>query len=825
MTNLDEFNGVRSTIVDQGTNPPVGNVSRNSTFIFGTAKTGPRHVPTRVTKDNVKEIFGDVPLDSSFDTSLVRGYYEYIQSCKSNPDVSLIRVGTTKTARIDLYENTVSLSGDLSYTIDPDNNGLPMKSMFILSLIEGADMNRTKVEVISAKDNEDNETGEPAYMKITLPDGTSAGFNISSVSSAPGVMTKVSELCTAINSNAKLNNYIAAGFKALTSDIPLVVSGDVDSNKIRTYPLSVTEAANTSYSDKLISVVQASYNTNVEATITAGSLVATLPVIPEKDLETGQTIATFIRKSNLEPLVTVTPDLVGRTSYAKNLACMDVSGWDSTYAITGSVDHDWTLEVFVKRSGSSSYTKLTITTDYTVTYSPGTNTARVTLVAALKIGDRFYVSYRYKVSYTEAKRRSDLSSGSDKSYFVSGDQIIFGGEQVTETLAYYDADVIIDASEIDIESYKTPVITFNNGSSLPAIGESFTVSIQYEPELPAPTGTAFLGTNSARDIQPGTLSGGSDGRMVSPAAYKDAVIDAFGAVDLYPRANNVVMGCYLDDVTKGYDYETGALVDKPINMWSDFLPLVDKTSKYTNECVLEIPVRPLSQLTADGIVGWIDKLTNTSDTDYNRPANIIDGINNYRAEAPLGVFIVSVPEINSGKRYFANPACIYAAYKQTLPLASSAVHGFVPGNVLDLGVKIFNAEVIGKLNTKRYTAAILDENNRYIWADAPTLSLKYRSQYDRQFVRDAVYYAVSLARAVCSKYIGKPRLSQYLVAMKKDVLKALNPLAPDILSDFFAEIVPVADGYITGATKIRLNLVTAKEIRSIEIETNISLVE
>jgi hypothetical protein len=61
--------------------------------------------------------------------------------------------------------------------------------------------------------------------------------------------------------------------------------------------------------------------------------------------------------------------------------------------------------------------------------------------------------------------------------------------------------------------------------------------------------------------------------------------------------------------------------------------------------------------------------------------------------------------------------------------------------------------------------------------------------------------------------------------MKKDVLKALNPLAPDILSDFFAEIVPVADGYITGATKIRLNLVTAKEIRSIEIETNISLME
>jgi hypothetical protein len=825
MSNLDEFNGVRSVINDQGTNPPVGSVSRNSTFIFGTAKSGPRHTPVRVTKDNVKTIFGDVPLDSSFDTSLVRGYYEYVQSCKSNPDVTLIRVGTTKTARIDLYENTLALSGELSYTLDADNNNLPSKSMFIMALAEGAEMNKTKIEVMSATDSEGDPTGDPAYMKVVLPNGTYYGFNISATSSAPGVITKVSELCTAINSNATLSKYIAAGFKALTSTISLVVTEDVNHNKIKTYEITTSGQLNTSYSDKLISVMQASYETNVASPISAGSLVGTLTTIPEKIMEGADTITKFIRKSTLEPLVTVTPDIVGRTNYTKNLACMDVAGWDSSYDIRSNSDDGWTLEVYAKRSGSSTNTKLTLTTDYTVTYSSGSNTARIVLVKALALGDRYYVTYRYKVNYSEAKRRSELSSGSDRSFFISGNQIIFGAAQPSDLIAYYDANVIIDASEVTIESYKTPIITFNNGSALPDVGETFNVTIMYEPELPAPTGTVFTGINSARDIQPGALTGGSDGRLITKEAYKTAVIDAFNAVDLYPRANNVIMGCYLDDAAEGYDDETGALIIKPINMWADFLPLVEKTSKYTNECVMEIPVRPITDLKADTIVSWIDKLTNTSNTDLTRPANIIDGISNYRAEAPLGVFIISVPEINGGKRYFANPACIYAAYKQTLALSSSAVHGFLPGNVLDLGVKIFNAEVIGKLNSKRYTAAILDENNRFIWADAPTLALKYRSQYDRQFVRDAVYYAISLARAVCAKYIGKPRTSTYLVAMKKDVLKALNPLAPDILSDFFAEIVPVADGYITGATKIRLNLVTAKEIRSIEIETNISLVE
>ena len=68
-------------------------------------------------------------------------------------------------------------------------------------------------------------------------------------------------------------------------------------------------------------------------------------------------------------------------------------------------------------------------------------------------------------------------------------------------------------------------------------------------------------------------------------------------------------------------------------------------------------------------------------------------------------------------------------------------------------------------------------------------------------------------------------LPQYLLSMKKDVSKALDMLVPDVLSDFYVELVPVVDGYITGKTKLKLMLVTAKEIRTVEIETSISLVQ
>lgn len=806
---LEEFNGVRSTIIDQQTNPPVGNVSRQSTFIFGTAKSGPKHTPTRVSADNIQQIFGDVAIDSSFDTSLVRGYYEYIQSCKGLPDVSLIRVGTTQAAKLELFENVAYLSGELSYTLE---NSKPEQSMFIQALTEGAEMNSAKVDVTEDSNN------MPVYMQIELPDGTVSGYNLSPSSNAAGVVTRVSELCTLINANDNVNGQIVAGFIPLEIEVPVTVleiSGIVQ----RTYELTPTPpAVNISWGDKLIAVPEAYQDMNVSGEISAGSMVAELPVSPQKDMNPGiPTLDKFIRMSNLESVLTVTPDLVGRVNYESNLFCQSVSGWDNSYTITGNATDGWNFELFIRRSGSTSNTKLTMGIDYTVNTVTGT----VTVVAALAVGDRYYVNYRYQISYAEAKRRSEILTGSDRSYFIYGDQVIFGANQPVDLLVYYNTKVFIDASEITIESFHRPVITFNNADNLPAAGGIVYITLQYEPELPAGTGKVLPGSVT----QPGALSGGSDGRVVSKKQYTKSVKNALVAVDLYPRRHNIVMGMYLDDVEPGYNEETGLAEDKPLNMFADVLPYIDRSSNLANECDLAIPVRPLVDLTQDSINTWIEKLVSNSDTDPNRPANIIDSVNNFRADAPLGVFILNIPEVNNGRRYFGNPACIYTGFKQNLAYDRAATHDFVPGNVKDLGVKIFNAETIGKVNLKRYTCAIVDYAGRFIWADAPSLGIKYRSQFDRQFVRDTIYLAVGMAREVAEKFIGKPRLPQYLLTMKKDVSKAIDMLVPEVISDFFVEIIPVPDGYITGATKLRMMLITAKEIRNVEIETSISLAQ
>ena len=77
---LDDYNGVRSTIIDEWQTPVAVAMTRNGTFIFGTAKQGPKNTPVSVSSENVREVFGDVPTDASFDTNAVRGFFEFAQA-------------------------------------------------------------------------------------------------------------------------------------------------------------------------------------------------------------------------------------------------------------------------------------------------------------------------------------------------------------------------------------------------------------------------------------------------------------------------------------------------------------------------------------------------------------------------------------------------------------------------------------------------------------------------------------------------------------------------------------------------------------------------
>ena len=802
---LEEFNTVTSTIIDEPQSP-IGNlVSRNSTFIFGTAYKGPMHTPIQGRSDTVISNFGEVPLDKSFDTSLVRGYYEFAQSSPNTPDVHLIRVGEVAPGVISLYENDTITAGEKSYTLD---GAAPSKSLTIKTVVDTAEYNGSPITV------KGDESGNPIYMKIEMPDGYYVGYNLSVESGAPGAISKVSDLVKQINANSKLSGKIVASFETLKKTVALTIT-ETGGVKDTYYDITAElPATNASWGDKLSTINRAYVHKTITLDVAAGVASVDLEVVPEKSmLADTPTFTKFTRLSKNETVATITPALAGTNGKHFVLYMSKVTG---STLVAGS------LKVYVKKNGTSSLVELAaerFTYNATAVDQVPAKSITITDTANYALGDVYFASYSYTISYAEAKTRSELQFGNDRSYFVYGDTVIFGAEQPADMIIEYAADEDVNLSDISIVSYDTAAIEFLNPAVLPATGGTINLVIEYEPELPAVSGKVLQGAV----IQPGSISGGSDGRFATQKEYLTAVLKAMVSVDLYPRKHNIIMGMYLDDTTTGFNIETGLPEKQPLNMAASILPYIERASNLTNECDLYIPTRPVSDLNQVTIDKWIDSLVNTSDTETARPANIIDSYTSFRADAPLGVFVLSIPEVGNGKRYFANPATVYGAFKANLAFDISATHGFVPGNVKDLGVKIFNAEIIAKLNTKRYTAAVLDSQSRYIWADAPTLAIKYRSQLDRQFVRDTVYLAVGIAREISDKYIGKPKLPQYITSIKKDVGKGLQSLVPDVLQDMFVDVVQDATSVITGRTKLRLILVTAKEMRSIDIETHIKL--
>lgn len=804
---MSESNGVFVNLYDTFTTSSESNASRDRTFIFGTAIKGPRHTPISV-DSKPEDIFGRAPNDASFETSLVRGYHEFALMSPNRPDVALIRVGKVKSARASLYENRFVTSGDLSYS-----EGL-QESIYLEALEEGSRYNAGYMEVTALED------GFPTSCKINIPadDGVgmiSAQYNLSKYPGNPGVYSSVEELVNAINSTPSFAGKIRAGYTPLETEItiPITGSGDVID---RSYNISAS-GVNESWGDKLVSIKEIYLEKEVSQEAPAGVSQLFLNISPTKTLdEDVQTIDSIIRVVEGEEILSVGPMDVSTDPKEIELYCSKVTGWDPAFLILGNDDFEFELKV--RRNGSTALVDIDPST-YTIDAATGKITLNTDGNEDLILGDRYFAYYRYKVGCFEAKLRSKLVSGDSRSYFILGDTIIFGAALPAKSIINYTTKVYFTSNDVSITDRRKSIIEFINTANMPSVGDSVKTVIRYQPELPAPTGIVLNGST----VQNGAFKGGDDGRILNKRDYVKAVKEAMQAVELYPRKQIVIMGLYLDDLEEGPNDETGMIEMKPLNWFSEILPLVEDASVNVSECSLQIPVRPITNVTVDAQNIWLDKLINNSTTDPNRAANIIDSIRNYKADVPLGLFKVAISDLRNGVPYFANPGAIYAGFKANIPAGESATNRALPASIDDLGIKIQNSKIIGQLNAKRYTTAVVSHTGKFVIADAPTLGVKGASQFDRQFVRDSIFIAVEVARIAAEPFIGKPRRPEYLTAMKKAVMKALSQLSPDIITDFTVDIMTVADGYITGATKLRLILTTAKEIRTVVFETYVKL--
>lgn len=853
--------------------------TQNAKLIMGTANRGPLNVPVRITKeDNIKDIFGDDPNPASkgFETSLIRAYYEIMNSTVGDIDVRLLRIGDAKKASATYYENPDIISGAFSAT-EP-----PAPSISVEAMEEGRLGTEIRASFTNAKSLSAPDGGSyvvPTAFILEIPDGYNthplrgqtltfalnpfdaqafASFGNPEEIKTPeggtvvvpaGSIASIVDLADAINAVA--GDIVRAKVSLLEAETDITILARPDGSPKRSYQLTGGTFAN-----RLRDIMSITEVRDLDDELGSGGTVLSFTYPPRKDPDgILPTITSWYRYPKMESVIVVTPDTEGATQ--AYLSCTKVDYWidglGDSLMLTPTAERP-DLGIYGKRS-TEEMTKLVDGTDYTI----DTSTGQVTFITddptaffynpdfaahgttGLILGDAVYATYVYKVDYNEAHTRSELAVGDPTSFFIIGKDVVFGAGQAIDLVASFTAyipyalenvipgDIIENPTLYDYRrGLYSGVFTFKDiGKS--DIGKVFRVSYKYEPEFPAQSGTYLDidGDGDPRYLQPAGLTGGTDGIPVDRSDYKEALVRGYEAVDNYPFTAILPMGAYLDDTFPGYDQETGLPTNVPVNYHVDLATAVRRKSRLVKECNAYMTVRPpnKSVLTPEEERAYIDRLVNISETDPNRPANIMNGINEFRLNVVAGTPLISLTDMTqtNGIPFVANAANVYVGMKNDVPLTRSMVNIPLPPQMQEFAVKISKFNDVGSLQAMRYTPMVFSvTKNSYIVADAPTMA-DPRSNLRRQYVLDVVLMAINLVREVGDIYIGQAYTSMNINAMRKNMGGKVKFMVPDMLRNFHLEIVGVPDGYITGKTKVRLVLTTSVEIMSVDITTQVKL--
>lgn len=806
-------NSVVSNIIEEDVREQAVPPSPNSILIFGTATQGDLYAPTRVDTTNITDLFGSVPNDPYYNTSLVKGFYE-IKRTIQNAEVIAVRIGDATRAGLTLYETRVGsgVYSPLSSLVDTPSISFQAKS-------DGPNGNNIYVSVIG------NPSGEPVKMEIEDANaGVTVSYDLSMDGSVPGAYSRISLLAAAINADTNINkvltatpNVIAGSYDVTIAQLAGTASG---STLIET---SYDVGGNATGGDNISTITSVYSNGSYtdSASVTGGLTSAILAQTPVKSAdELIPSIETFY--SIVQNEVVLGPVVPGQSG-VQNVTLMGTAG------LTGISTTTLKDLVITKTKASNGQSSIVPTG-----VSGYTNTGLVVTIADgvinplgddADVGDVYVASYKFETSFAESKTRSGIQAGDRFSYFVAGNTITFGAAQVYSLeLKYSTQTQFTIPGDVRVTDATRNIIKFVNPASYPSIGDVITVEYLFEPELPMVTG----GSLRSGDVQAGQLNGGSDGRKMTNAAYYNELIKGFAGADNIPCRLVVPQGVYLDDTMEGIDYETGMPVSTNANFHSKLIDFLKRKSQYVSECTGVISVRPLSATNPANpqVVekeNWYNRLISISSVDSTRAANVMNAVDDFHLLVTVGDLVGSLPEVLGGRSYIPNSANVLAAMKYAHDNLSAMINKRIPATwISGLIYPIITSDRINAINGMRYT---LFTNHAFdgsiIVADAPT-GARPTSQFTRQYVVDIIFEAVNNVRRVLDPFIGQPNTNATRQAMETTAKIELQKMSPAKLQNLDVQVAPSGTA-ISGGTTVKLLLTTAVEVRKIALETRVRL--
>lgn len=455
----------------------------------------------------------------------------------------------------------------------------------------------------------------------------------------------------------------------------------------------------------------------------------------------------------------------------------------------------------------------------------------------LRLGDRIYVSYRYKVNYTERKIRSNLIQGKVDEYFVSGKQIVFSTPQPYELDVVYESNLEIDNNIVRVVNFYDTTFEIVSSEDL-AIGDKIHFAIQYLPEFPGKTSaTTYTGSGVPSDAS--SLTGGTDGRRFEDKReYRESLVKAFGLTSNYPCKHIVLTGAYLDERVIGFSRETGKEEFQSVNYHGPLIATLNDRSQNVKECSAFLSTKPPkvanNYITPEEKQAWIRRHYEFDPTDSIRPAGIVDTIDSFRLSGVVGTPLGTIPEAAQAEGASltpVDPAILVTAMRDIVPIEKGLTQMALPGGYAKAPqlVNITNLAQLNAINGKRFIVFHTLYDGTTIISRAKTLAAVNSQLFD-MYVRDIVTFVVETVRVECRKFIGLPATRENKIALENRISQVMKHLAQSqtgtgqpYIAGGTVRLIDVPGGEITGRTKLALSINSAVTLEQIDIETIIAL--
>jgi len=359
------------------------------------------------------------------------------------------------------------------------------------------------------------------------------------------------------------------------------------------------------------------------------------------------------------------------------------------------------------------------------------------------------------------------STNDFENYFVTGNEVYFGGPHDTDISVTYEykRDYGIPG-DVSVTNHNVGKIEFTNPNKQPGLrnplGTRIGLDYSYRPEWIQPSGTE-------------SLAGGSNGTDMTTSELKTALKEGYEALENYDVDIIVPMDAHLDSYVEDYSDETGILEYQNAGFHTQLGDLLTILADNVGDTIGVIGVEPSSSNSLTDVNTWVKRLTVPNSNDKLRGANFMPVFANKYVQVVAAEVAMSAAKLGASTvDYYSDGATTYAGLISSLPAATATTNKYIGRSLIALKHRLSRKQLEDLIDMRYVPFKISPAIGPVVVKDVTAATPG--SDYDRLTTLRIVKMVADLVRAVAEPFIGNPNTIERRNALGTAINNVLSSL-------------------------------------------------